>query len=259
MILNKYIPIIFLAIIVIFLIFWVTRPRKAIVIVEPRKHKNLEYVINNFDTLMDPDWDLYVFHGQSAVEFATAAVQSIQKRRVFLLPLQTDNLNADQYNELFKRPEFWNQVNAETILVFQTDVVLCSKSLQSIDRFTKYDYIGCSVDDKTIGFGGWRWSKTHVNDHFYGSGGMSLRKKSFMLQCIRNNPDIDRAYPEDVFFSNCVARSPNKPESATVINNFCTQNNYVNNSFGAHRISMLSDGDKKRFIQFCPEARAIQY
>lgn len=257
MILNKYIPIIFIAVIVFFLLVWLSRPRKAIVIVEPRKHKNLEYVIKNFDSLMDPDWDLYVFHGQSAAEFAAAAVQSIQKRDVILLPLQTDNLNADQYNELFKRPEFWNQVNAETILVFQTDVVLCSKSLQSIDRFTKYDYIGCSVDDKKIGFGAW-WTKAHENDYFYGIGGMSLRKKSFMLQCIRDNVGIDKAFPEDVFFSNCVARSPNKPESATVINDFCTQNKYVNNSLGAHRISLLNDDDKKRFIQFCPEATAIQ-
>ena len=259
MAINKYIPLIFLTAAVIVLFVWFFRPRKAIVIVEPRKHKNLEYVINNFDTLMDPDWDLYVFHGLSAAEFAATAVQSIQKRRVFLLPLHTDNLNADQYNELFKQSKFWNRVNAESILVFQTDVVLCSKSLQSIDRFTKYDYIGCSVDDKTIGFGGWRWSNTHPDDYFYGSGGMSFRKKSFMLNCIRDNPNIDKAYPEDVFFSNCVAKSPNRPETATVINDFCTQNKYVNNSLGAHRISMLSDDDKKRFIQFCPEASPIQH
>ena len=248
----------FLLMVSIALIWQQISPRKALVIVEPRKHKNLKYVIENFDERMDSSWDLYVFHGQSAATFAKEASRSVKKRNVYLLPLDTDNLTADEYNALFKNPAFWNRVHAETILVFQTDVVLCKNSLQHINNFTKYDYIGCSIDDKTIGFGGWRWSSSHVDDSFYGVGGMSLRKKSFMLKCIMENPTIDSAYPEDVFYSNCVAKSSKKPESAVVINNFCTQNTYNNNSLGAHRISMLTPADKERFLQYCPEAHAIK-
>ena len=256
---SSYYLLACLLILLIVVLFWnFLSPRKAIVIVEPRKHKNLEYVLKNFDEGMDSTWDLYVFHGKSAAEFAQAASREITKRRVYLLPLHTDNLTADEYNVLFKDASFWDRVNAETILVFQTDVVLCSKSLHTINQFTKYDYIGCSVDDKNIGFGGWRWSSSHPDDYFYGSGGMSLRKKSFMMKCIADHLNIPKNYPEDVFYSNCVSKSPNKPKSAVVINNFCTQNKYVNNSLGAHRISMLSPEDKKRFLAYCPEADTIK-
>jgi hypothetical protein len=47
----------------------------AMIIVEPRKHKLLKNVIENFDSIMNSSWDLYVFYGKSHLNF----IQDITK------------------------------------------------------------------------------------------------------------------------------------------------------------------------------------
>jgi hypothetical protein len=218
----------------------------------------LKYVCDNFDKNMCKSWDMYVFHGASAGEYAKRAVSEIQGRRVHLIPLETDNLDADGYNKLFKSIDFWDQVKAENILVFQTDAVLCPASKYRIRDFMKYDYIGCGSYNGAIGNKKEVWGKTDSKGNsFYGVGGLSFRKNSFQKQCIRKYPNIAENYPEDVFFSNCVENSPNKPESATVLANFCTQDSYDQDSFGAHKTWYMKDGHAEPFYAFCPEARAV--
>ena len=113
----------------------------ALVIVEPRKHKMLKYVCENFDQNMCKSWDLYVFHGKSHRGHAEEAVQNIEGRKVHLLGLEKDDFTADDYNITFKSLDFWNQVKAENILVFQTDAVLCPASKFKIQDFMDFDYI----------------------------------------------------------------------------------------------------------------------
>jgi len=225
-----------------------TSNKKAIVIVEPREHKNLEAVINNFDKNMPPDWDLYIFHGKTKHDYAANASAKVTDRTKYLLALDTDNLTPDEYNELFKQVAFWDRVDAETILVFQTDAVLCDKSEFNIDEFIKYDYIGCSADNTNIGT-----ISIWGDNQFYGIGGLSLRKKSFMLKCIADNPTIEKNSPEDVFYSNCVSKSDNRPESAEILTKFCSQHTYHNDSFGVHRPSQMRKEDFEKFLQYCPE------
>jgi len=239
------------------------RSNNALVIVEPRKHKYLQAAIENFDKHFDSSWDLYIFHGQSTGKFAAEATSNIKGRRVILIPLKTDNLNADQYNELFKDPDFWRKVSAENILVFQTDAAICGKSDYSIYDFTGYDYIGCSINDITIGTEFPYWERKGI-DNFYGVGGLSFRKRSFMMECIRNNPNVKANYPEDVFYSNCVANSPNRPMKASDLSKFCTQSTYSGKykSLGAHRTSLINkvkdSGNMDNFHAYCPEATAIE-
>jgi hypothetical protein len=231
---------------------------RALVIVEPREHRLLKYVCDNFDKNMCKSWDMYVFHGASAGEYAKRAVAEIQGRRVHLIPLDTDNLDADGYNKLFKSIDFWNKVKAENILVFQTDAVLCPASKYRIRDFMKYDYIGCGSYNGAIGNKKEVWGRTDSKGNsFYGVGGLSFRKNSFQKQCIRKYPNIAENYPEDVFYSNCVEESPNKPESATVLANFCTQDSFDQNSFGAHKTWYMRDGHAEPFYAFCPAARAV--
>ena len=124
---------------------------RALVIVEPREHKMLKYVCENFDQHMCKTWDLYVFHGKSHAAHAQEAVQNIKGRKVQLIALDKDNFTADDYNITFKSLDFWNQVKAENILVFQTDAVLCPASQFKIQDFMHFDYIGCGSYDKAIG------------------------------------------------------------------------------------------------------------
>jgi hypothetical protein len=229
-------------------------PKRAMIIVEPRPHKLLGAVIGNFHTRIPREWDLYVFHGPSHVAYAQECTRGIEpSRRVFLKPLETDNLTADEYNQLFKSAAFWDRVDADDILVFQTDAVTCSKSQWNIDSFTDLDYVGCAYDHQ-IG-PGVHWGKDHS---FYGSGGLSFRKKKFMMECIAANPSVDPRAPEDVFFSDCVEKSPRKPRDAATLGKFCTQNSYMEPSFGAHQIDkQLAKHHKELFLDHCPEANML--
>ena len=232
---------------------------KALVIVEPREHEHLQYVCENFDKNICKSWDLYVFHGKSAGEYARDATAGIKGRRVHLIPLETDNLDGDGYNALFKSLDFWNQVKAENILVFQTDAVICSDSQFKIRDFMKYDYIGCGSYAGAIGNKKDIWGKNYSKGNsFYGIGGLSFRKNSFQKQCIRKYPGIAADYPEDVFFSNCVEHSINKPESAEVLANFCTQDSFTKRSFGAHNTWYMKADVKEKFYDFCPAAKIIE-
>ena len=256
---TKYIRNIISLMIIIFIIFIikyisVKTNKKAMVIVEPRPHKLLKAVIENFDKTMGPEWELYVFHGKSHSKFAKEAIKNIKLRKIHLNPLDTDNLTANGYNSLFKKRSFWDKVDAENILVFQTDTVTCGNSLNKIDDFLKYSYVGCPFDDKIVG-------NHHIwgNYPFYGIGGLSIRKKSFMVDCINRHPNIDDNYAEDVFFSMCVKDIGN-PENINIdtLNNFCTQHKYTKNSFGAHKVNIdLPMNQRKKFYSFCPSAKIL--
>jgi len=243
-----------LCLIIITVLFYVQalyRPAKALVIVEPRKHKHLKTVCEQFDKEVDPSWDMYVFHGKTSGDFAKEATLGVRRRRLHLIPLDTDNLNADQYNELFKKHSFWNQVAAEDILVFQTDTALCPASKYKLEDFTKYDYIGCATRHSVKIINGEIPKDEH---HFYGVGGLSFRKKSFMMKCIKDNPNVTAKFPEDVFFSNCVAESPNRPTDGYELARFCSQTSFQKRSWGAHKISRMEKDIKEDFLQFCPAA-----
>lgn len=221
----------------------------AMVIVEPRKHKLLKSIIANFDSIMDSSWDLYVFYGKSHLEFTIEATRDIIKRRKHVLPLDTDNLSASDYNKLFKQASFWNKVKAENILVFQTDTILCKNSQYKINDFINYNYIGCPFDDKIIGTNSRIWSEYNM----YGIGGLSFRKKSYMLKCIKNNPNIHDDFAEDVFFSECLADY--KPD-IKALNQFCTQHKYFDKSFGLHKPLALKDN--KELHKYCPEINILE-
>jgi len=249
-----------LTLVIIIVYFYLnSESSNAMVIVEPRKHKMLKYVCDNFHKNMTKDWALYVFHGKSNADYAREAVADINGRQIFLIPLDSDNLTPGQYNELFKDLNFWNKVKAENILVFQTDAVLCPASEYRIKDFMKYDYIGCGSYDGAIGNSKEVWGKKEsMNNSFYGVGGLSFRKNSFQKKCILDYPDIPPAYPEDVFFSNCVEKSPNKPKRAVDLANFCTQDSFERKSFGAHKTWYMKKGHAEPFYKFCPAAREIK-
>jgi hypothetical protein len=231
--------------------------KNAMVIVEPRPHKLLQAVIENFHGRMDFSWDLYVFHGKDHGSYAEHATKNVRlsTRNVFLIPLEVNNLSATEYNSMFKTISFWDRVNAENILVFQTDTVLCSNSKTTIDDFMTYPYIGCAYTDQEHGSNS-QWNSRNQNDKFYGVGGLSFRKKSFMINCIRQNANNNA--PEDCFFSNCVHKMDTRPKSALDIGKFCTQDSYFADSFGAHKVNeQLHKKDMASFLQYCPEAKIL--
>lgn len=252
--------------------FQTSPDKKAMIIVEPREHRHLKSVLTNFHKRMDPAWDLYIFHGDSNKSFAEAAASDIideKTRNVFIKSIHKNNLTALEYNALFKDPAFWNEIDAENILIFQTDAVTCKNSTFSIDDFLKYGYIGCSHTPNAFGaradtlWGGpdhWMGKASMQEYPFYGVGGLSLRKKSFILKCIKDMPEYPETFPEDVFYGICVEKPENKhmcPEGSEALMNFCTQgHSNPNKSWGAHRSNDLISKDDP-FYEYCPEAKIL--
>jgi hypothetical protein len=227
------------------------------VIVEPRDHPKLQYVCEEFHKKMPTQYTLYVFHGKQRNEFARRCVQNIVndtfiKRDVILIELPTSNLTANQYNRLLKSRWFYSHIDAENILIFQTDAVPCTVSPHKIKAFEKFSYIGCGLGDQ-VGKNTY-WGK---ESSFYGIGGLSFRKKSFVESCIKTQPHASWKdnYPEDVFFSDCTdALKPRTIPNATDLNEFCTQGTFDRKrpSFGAHKVSIQDDEQARAFHEYCP-------
>ena len=67
----------------------------------------------------------------------------IKKRKIILTNLNKENIDRKYYSNMFTSEDFWNSINSENILIFQTDTCLCSKKLKNINYYVNlvYGYI----------------------------------------------------------------------------------------------------------------------
>ena len=192
------------------------------VIIEPREHKALKFVLENFIENLSNEWNIIIFHGNKNKEFILDILNNsdILKDnidRITLINLNVDNLTIKEYNQLLVSKDFYNNIPTEVFLVFQTDTIICKTNKDLINNYLEYDYVGAP----------WR------NDKVVGNGGLSLRRKSKMLEIIDNCEYINQ--PEDIFFAKgCDGLYINKPpfESAR---EFSVEQVYNDVSFGVHK------------------------
>jgi hypothetical protein len=166
---------------------------KVALIIEPREHPNLVPVIMQMATL-HPTWLIYLYHGTDNLQFILQdpdLVNLINTGRMVLFPLNVDNLNSNMYNAILISTRFWDTVNAQYALVFQTDVWICEDPDTSLDDFLKYDYVG---SPRSFLFPGL---------YNFMNGGFSLRNVDAMKRVIDkcHFPDVFGWVGEDVFFS----------------------------------------------------------
>jgi len=157
------------------------------IIVEPRKHRALSYVLNNILTNLSNDWNVVVCHGTQNLEFINDIISRNLdkfKDRITLHNLGVENMTVWEYNKLLTTPSFYDYIPTEMFLVFQTDSIIIPKYAFLINAFLKYDYVGAP------------WQ----NDGKIGNGGFSLRRKSKMLEIIEKVP-YRYGTQEDAYFS----------------------------------------------------------
>lgn len=192
------------------------------IIVEPRRHKALSFVLNNILTNLSDDWNVVVCHGTQNEKYVNDIINndlSSYKHRITLQNLGVDNLNSAGYNYLMATKQFHDYIPTEMFLVFQTDSIIIPKYSHLINSFLQYDYVGAP------------WA--HVNSNLtrqVGNGGFSLRRKSKMLEIIEKVP-----YPginEDVYFS--LAPVDMKKPSWDEAKLFSVEEVYSPVSFGCH-------------------------
>jgi len=215
--------------------FYEKKMSKVAVIVETREHKALPFVLNNVMSILPSDWGLQIFHGSNNLEYVKEVTDTklLRSREVIFSDLKMDSISADDSSlEIMLTEDFWNQVWAETVLYFECDSMLCPNSEYKVEDFEHFDYIG-----------GYWGNQLDMLDNDYSkvmNGGLSLRKKSFMLDIIMNElqPYLDRGGNpcEDYFVTD---RIRNKPKVKDVLS-FSIDNGYmypVNDKapFGLHK------------------------
>jgi hypothetical protein len=163
-------------------------------IVEPRKHPALHLILKNFLENLDTRWKFMIFHGTENEQWLREMIDSefiSDKDRIQLNNLNVSNLSWKEYNKLCSTSEFIEKIPTEQFLIFQVDTMICHSEKNLIYDFLKYDYVGAP------------WLKTPGSnnrlDGNVGNGGLSLRRKSKMLEIIEKLQYPD-GMAEDEYF-----------------------------------------------------------
>lgn len=212
------------------------------IIVEPREHKALAFVLRNFLENLSNEWNIIIFHCNLNIEYVNNIMEenlSQYKDRVKLINLGIDNMHIGDYNNLFIRNRsFYDYIPTETFLVFQTDTMIFPRYKDNINNFLQYDYVGAP------------WPHMPKNNQQVGNGGLSLRKKTKMLEIMELETEENRGLPEDVFFSCTDVTDMYKPSPNEAMN-FSIENIFCDTTFGCHKPwHMFSD---PRILNCYPE------
>ena len=196
--------------------------KKVAVIVETREHKALPFVLNNVMSILPDNWGLQIFHGSNNLEYVKKVTDTelLNGKEITYTDLKIDSISADDSSlEIMLTEDFWNKVVGETVLYFECDTMLCPNSEYKVEEFEHFDFIG-----------GYWGNQLEMLDNDYSkvmNGGLSLRKKSFMLDIIKHElqPYLDRGGNpcEDYFVTD---RIRNKPKVKDVLS-FSIDNGYM--------------------------------
>ena len=207
------------------------------VIVEPRQHRAMPLVVKNFLThLPATEWKFLVMHGVSNKTFVEENVLMLDPLRIQLHEMPCQNLTINDYNCLLSSREFYEMIPTETMLIFQTDALIVNPD--RLREFLDYDYVGAP------------WTNWEV-----GNGGLSLRKKSKMLERIARGyrrPGMN----EDIYFS----QDPflKKPDGKTA-SFFSSETVFNEESFGIHKAwEYITAQEFQKFIDRCPDAEILR-
>jgi hypothetical protein len=215
------------------------------IIVEPRRHAALSYVLNNILTNLSNDWNIVVCHGIRNLEYIQNIIKyELQKfsNRITLVNLKVDNLDYKQYAKLWVTPSFYENIPSDIFLKFETDTLIIPQNAHLISEFLEYDYVGAP----------WR-------DGEVGNGGFSLRRKSKMLEIIEKVPYVD-GEGEDGYLSQYIKRQTTyfpvevyKPPPLKAMK-FSVETVFYSQPFGCHKPWAYLP----RFVHLHPEIQKLK-
>ena len=195
----------------------------TVVLIEPRKHKALRFVIRNCLEQLDNRWNLLIYHGTYNKDYIDRIVMELdeeQQKRILFRNTEVANFTFDTYIEFVTSIDFYTSLPTEILLFIQTDSMIVPRNKNIVYEFLEYDYVGAP------------WSgDTHNPDSSdgVGNGGFSLRRRSAMIQLLEEHPYIYHTGGEDLHISKY---AKNKPSLMTALR-FSTES-LLWESFGLH-------------------------
>lgn len=232
------------------------------VIVEPRKHKYLIPVIKNVMINLGPTWNLHIFGSDNNEQYLKEYLLGSYK----FTNLNINDLNQTSYSLLLMSLFFWNNIAEENIIIFQVDSFI-NNSYYNIPK--QYGFIGA-----VFNFGVTTENNVFIDTvspvgYVYNiSGGFSFRRKSVMINCIKNvtindiinfrtknNYDVCNfkekyILMEDSFFANAMSLLNYTLPSPEICNSFCSQQNIYHNSFAIHGFDKPYCGFKQKDLEY---------
>jgi len=187
------------------------------VIIEPRIHKALPFVIDNALHGLNKDWTILILCSNTNIHKVTPLLGERVKCHIIF----DKNITKEQYSEFCASEEFHQLIPTETFLLFQTDSMILNPS--RVGKFLKYDYVGAPWKDGV------------------GNGGFSLRKKSKMLEIIRTVPYLGEA--EDLYFCKQTTVPLYRP-SIEEAKEFSVEHYFQQTPFGTHQPWVCQDYSK---------------
>lgn len=152
---------------------------KLAIIVDPRYDELMEAVIRQHMFFLNPNgWNLMIIsHASYAdkirADFPQCIFAEINESLVYFKD-NKPNITIDGYNSIFLSPYFWSSLPSEHIFVFQKD---CFMYKMFDEKFMEYDYVGARCVLFTYKDG---------TQFVITNGGLSLRKKTAMIDCINH-------------------------------------------------------------------------
>jgi hypothetical protein len=191
------------------------------VIVEPRNHEYLKPVIDNIIRNINIETPIMIFHSSINEDFIKKNYNDyISNNKIILSKLKQKNLSINQYNILLTSIDFWNKINGENVLIFQTDSCLC-RHINTFDftEYLNYGFIGAP-------------SKLEYPIPWQ-NGGISIRKKSLMIKALKYNNGPSEMN-EDKFYTVANRRIVN-PSPFELANKFSVEQYYFDNPLAIHK------------------------
>eukprot|EP00667_Euglena_gracilis_P004826 EG_transcript_4854 len=236
-------------------------PIHTAAIVEVRKSVLLLRIVKHHLCVLPPTCRIHIFHsGENARHLMDNFRGAIAAGRVKLTKIcESASPHRAWYNLLLVTAPFWEQIEGENVLVFQTDSAVCSNSRQDIYDFVNWDFVGAVGPN----FADRGYLQPHQN------GGFSFRKRSKMLEAIAAfKPQWDALYQhynfynEDYFFTRfaeaIVMKAP-----VLLASNFSCDNRWHPSPFAYHKSWRNKVNWQKRctyscsFQLACPELLRI--
>lgn len=220
------------------------------VIIEPRKHKALEFVLNNFLENLDTRWYFIIFCSDFNYDFINEIISKlneINQNRIQIIRFIENNITHKNYSELILKTNIHDYIKTEMFLIFQTDTLILNK--EKIYDFMNYDYVGAPFNRN------FNWRRNYPLTDFYdvGNGGLSLRKKSKMSEILKNNKMKNEN--EDTYFA--YYTNINKPPTIKA-QEFSIESTFYDKPFGIHKIwSYLSNDELKKLIDLYPQIQTL--
>lgn len=218
------------------------------VIVDSRITDLFNIVLDNFYSKLDDRWDFIIYTTNNNFNFVKDLINSTfanQKNRTTIIKLNINHINIKTYSKLLISNDFYKNIPTEIFLIFQLDSLLSDIYYNIIYDYMKYDYIG---------------SPFYYNNNIYvGCGGLSIRKKSKMIEIINDynyyykNNDL----PEDVYF--CNYHSINKAPVEEALS-FCSGAYFHPFSVGMHQTFKYITEEQLQIIEkHIPKIRKVVY